>query len=99
MESSLKKSNNAKHKYLKFFGAVCIVFGLLTGFGVVSSLTDPNFTVNINGVERNDAEAKMLALFFPILMIVIGIVLNLISFNDVSNINKARDAFWTIFRK
>ena len=95
----MKLTNNAKHKYLKFFGALCIAFGFMSGFDVFSSFNDPNFTVDINGVERSDAEAKLMALFLPIMFIVVGVVLNLVSLNDVSNINKARDTFWNIFTK
>ena len=93
----MKLSNNAKYKYLKFFGALCIAFGVLSGFDAFSIFNDPNITITINGVERTDAEAKILVLLFPVLMI--GIVLNLISYQDVSNINKARNTFYSIFRK
>ena len=95
----MKLSNNAKYKYLKFFGALCIAFGVISGFDALSVFNDPNITVNVNGVDRTDVEAKLLVLFYPVLMIVIGIVLNLISYQDVSKINKARNTFWSIFRK
>jgi len=95
----MKFSNNGKHQYLKFFGWVCIAFGLISGFNALQVFNDPNAIVILNGVERTDAEAKLSVLYVPVISIVVGIVLNLISFNDVQKVNRARDKFWSIFHK
>lgn len=92
-------SDKAKYKYLKFFGYLCIFFGLVSCYGAVQNLYDPNFFVVINDVKRSDPEAKLISLAFPVLAIFIGIVLNLISQNEVTSINNARDKFWSIFKK
>ncbi|WP_138560171.1 hypothetical protein [Pseudoalteromonas phenolica] len=98
-ERWLKLSNNGKHKYLKFFGVLCIVFGVVNGIDAINFFNDPHAYININGVDRNDNEAKLLAFFFPLLMLIVGIFLNLVSFEGVSKANKARDNFWLPFRK
>ena len=94
----MRFSNNGKHQYLKLFGWVCIAFGLISGFDALQVFNDPNATVILNGIERTDAEAKLTVLFIPVIFIVFGIVLNLISLDDVQKINSARDKFWSVFR-
>lgn len=92
-------SDRAKYKYIKFFGYLCILFGLLSGYGAIQNFFDPDFFVVINDVKRSDPEAKLISLVFPALAIFIGILLNLISKNEVTSINNARDKFWSIFKK
>ena len=94
----MRFSNKGKHQYLKFFGWVCITFGLISGFDALQVFNDPNATVILNGIERTDAEAKLTVLYIPIIFIVVGTVLNLISLNDVQKMNSARDKFWSLFR-
>lgn len=91
-------SDRAKYKYFMFFGCLCIFFGLVSGYDAIQNLYDPDFFVVINDVKRSDPEAKLISLALPVLAIFIGILLNLISQNDVTSINNARDKFWSIFK-
>lgn len=74
-------------------------FGLVSGYDAIQNFYDPDFFVVINDVKRSDPEVKLISLAFPVLTIFIGILLNLISQNEVTSVNNARDKFWSIFKK
>lgn len=98
-ETKMHLGHRAKYKYLKFFGYLFILFGLVGGYGAIQNFFDPDFFVFINDVKCSDPEAKLINLAFPVVAIVIGVLLNLISQNEVTSINNARDKFWSIFKK
>ncbi|BBN82256.1 hypothetical protein PA25_22410 [Pseudoalteromonas sp. A25] len=95
----MRLNDNLKYKYLRFFGVLCIIFGVLSGYDAFQLISNPAATVVINGVERSDAEAKLMSFFLPVIFIAVGVVLNLVTRNDVANIRRAENTLWSIFRK
>lgn len=91
--------DKAMYKYLRFLSVICILFGVVVGFGEIQQFSDPNYSININGVERSDAEAKLISLFIPMFFIIAGVVLNKVSYKDVKNVRKARSIVRSILKK
>jgi len=58
-------------------GWACIALGLISGFDALLVFNAPNAFVILNGAERSDAEAKLIVLYIPVILLVVGIVLNL----------------------
>lgn len=84
-------------KTLRLFGVVFTCAGLIFGYFAVEAMFDPSVTINLDGAERNDAEAKMINLILPIVFILVGLALCLSKGETLTNIHKARESFWSIF--
>ncbi len=82
---------------LRLIGVLFICVGVLLGYSAFEALFDPSVTINLNGVERNDAEAKMFSLILPLILIFAGAVLCISKGENLTSLHKARETFWSIF--
>ncbi|MEP2653763.1 MAG: hypothetical protein ABJH06_17430 [Paraglaciecola sp.] len=94
------KPQRAHLKFPKVIGFVFICIGILIGYPALEVVLDSNATVVVNGIERQDMEAKIFALFIPILLIILGGVFSLSNGSFNSSFNKLRDEIYSgIFGK
>jgi len=97
---SMFKPQRTHLKFPKIIGFVFVCIGVLIGYPALEVVLDPNATVIVNGIERQDMEAKIFALLIPILLIIVGIVLSLSNGSSISSFNKLRDEIYSgIFGK
>ncbi|CAM4187701.1 hypothetical protein [Pseudoalteromonas byunsanensis] len=82
---------------LRFIGVLFICVGGIFVFSAFETLFDPSVVINLNGVERNDAEAKMFSLMLPLVFIFVGLALCISKGETLTNIHKDRETFWSIF--
>ncbi|WP_462158269.1 hypothetical protein [Pseudoalteromonas sp. GB56] len=82
---------------LCLIGVLFICVGVLLGYSAFEALFDPGVTINLNGVERNDAEAKMFSLILPLILIFAGAALCISKGENLTSLHKARETFWSIF--
>lgn len=90
--------DNFLYKYIRFFGVLSIVVGVFWGVGEIRLFSDPDYTIMVNGIERNDGEAKFMALIMPIVLIISGVLMNFVTRDDVKNVQKARRVSLSIFK-
>ena len=58
---------------------------------------DPSATIVLDGVERNDPEAKMINLVLPVILLIVGLALVISKGETLANFHKVREHFWSIF--
>jgi len=82
---------------LRVVGFAFICGGLFMGYSAFEAMLDPNISVVLNGVSRNDAEAKLTGLIVPCIITVVGFWLCISKSQSLTNFHKARESFWSIF--
>ena len=82
---------------LRFVGLIFIIGGFLLGYSAYEAMLDPNVSVVLNGVTRNDAEAKLTGLIVPCIITVVGFWLCLSKRESLTNLHKIRESFWSMF--
>ncbi|MEP7706850.1 hypothetical protein [Paraglaciecola sp. 25GB23A] len=81
----------------RLVGLCFIGVGLVFGYTAVELLLDPEATVIVNGIERNDREAKGTFLFIPIILTGVGFTLCKIKPKSWHKYRQARSSFWSFF--
>ena len=87
-----------KTNYVKVFGIILILLGGFNLLDGINALLDPNISVTLNGMERNDFEAKLTLLFLPIVSLIAGIIMTQIRTGTIENQHTAQRKFWSIFK-
>ena len=87
-----------KTNYIKIFGVVLVVFGVFGIMNKIDMLSDPTITVVLNGVERNDLEAKLSVMLFPIICVIVGLILTQIRTGAIEKTHTVQKKFWSIFK-
>lgn len=64
-------SSNYK-SVIRVVGLAFICGGLFLGYFAFEAMLDPNISIVLNGVSRNDAEAKLSGLIVPCIITVVG---------------------------
>jgi hypothetical protein len=82
-------------KFPKVLGFLFVCVGFLIGYSVVEVILDPNATVLVNDVVRKDMEAKVIGLFLPVILIIVGLCLSLSTGNSLKSFNKLRDEIYS----
>ncbi|WNC67829.1 hypothetical protein RI845_15035 [Thalassotalea nanhaiensis] len=82
---------------LRVVGLIFICIGLVMGYSAIEAMLNPNVSVVLNGVSRNDTEAKLFGLFIPCIITVVGFWLCLSKGQSLTNLHKVRESFWSIF--
>jgi hypothetical protein len=97
LEAGMYLSSSNYKNVLRIIGFIFICVGLIMGYSAIQTMLDPNASVILNGVSRNDAEAKLTSLFVPCIITVVGFWLYLSKGKSLTNLHKAREAFWSNF--
>jgi hypothetical protein len=97
LEAGMYLSPNYYKSVLRLIGLIFIFGGAFLGYSAYEALIDPNVSVVLNGVTRNDAEAKLTGLFIPCIITVVGFWLCLSKRESLTNMHKIRESFWSIF--
>ncbi|MGA4606303.1 MULTISPECIES: hypothetical protein [Pseudoalteromonas] len=84
-------------KTLRLIGILLICAGVILGYLAFDALFDPSVAINLNGVERNDAEAKMFSFILPLVLIFVGSALCISKGENLTNLHKIRETFWSVF--
>jgi hypothetical protein len=90
-------SQNNHKNILRIIGFIFICVGLIMSYSAIQTVLDANVSIILNGVSRNDAEAKLTDLFIPCIITVFGFCLCLSKGKSLDNLHKARESFWSIF--
>jgi hypothetical protein len=90
-------SLNSYKNVLRIVGFIFICTGCLMGYSAFEAMLDPNIYVVLNGLSRNDVEAKLMGLFIPCIITFVGFWLCLSKDKSFVNLHKIRKSFWSVF--
>ncbi|ALM90274.1 MULTISPECIES: hypothetical protein [Alteromonas] len=81
----------------RLVGLLFIGGSLIFGYAAVELIFDPEATVIVNGMERNDREAKGTYLLAPIILLIVGVVLCKVKPKSWHQYHQARSKLWSFF--